>query len=193
MQAICVFCGSSAGLGEGYVARAQEVGRRIAEQGLALVYGGGSVGLMGVVANAALEAGGEVIGIIPRKLWDMEVGHRSLTSLHIVETMHDRKAMMADLSDAFLVLPGGIGTMEEFFEVWTWGQLGLHGKPVGLLNCQGYYDGLFTFLDTMVTQGFLNPKQRAMVLTGNQPEAVLKALMGFETSAVRPLVALSET
>lgn len=184
MRAICVFCGSSSGQGDGYLAMARAVGGLIARRGLTLVYGGGSIGLMGAVADAALAEGGRVVGVIPRALWEMEVGHHGLSDLHVVDSMHDRKAMMADLSDGFLVLPGGIGTMEEFFEVWTWGQLGIHAKPVGVLDCQGYYAGMFAFLDSMVEQGFLGKQQRSMVLAETDAERVLDAMSAFAAPAV---------
>ena len=140
MRAVCVFCGSSTGEDPAYAEAARDLGRLIAGNGLTLVYGGGHVGLMGVVADAALDAGGEVIGVMPKALVDREISHTSLTKLHVVHSMHERKAMMSELSDAFVALPGGNGTLEEFFEVLTWAQLGEHGKPCGLLNVAGYYD-----------------------------------------------------
>jgi len=153
---VCVFCGSSTGVRAEYAGAAAELGTLIARRGLDLVYGGGHVGLMGVAADAALRAGAEVIGVITQALKDREVAHDGLSQLHVVRTMHERKARMAELSDAFLVLPGGIGTLEELFEVYTWGQLGEHTKPVGILNTNGYYDGLISFLHTMQAEGFLN-------------------------------------
>ena len=150
MKSLCVFCGSSAGRDEAYVETARQLGRLLAERGITLVYGGGAIGLMGACAEACLAAGGKVVGIIPEHLMRMEVGSLDLTELHVVKTMHERKAMMAELSDGFIVLPGGVGTMEEFFEVWTWGQLGIHRKPFGVLNVKGYYDALFSFIATMV-------------------------------------------
>jgi uncharacterized protein (TIGR00730 family) len=149
------------------------LGRLIAESGLGLVYGGGNVGLMGIAANAALAAGGEVIGVIPEALMRMEVGHVDLTELHVVASMHERKARMADFADAFIALPGGIGTMEELFEVWTWGQLGLHPKPLGFLDVAGYYGHLHTFLDHMVAEGFLRERHRAMVAVESDAATLL--------------------
>src|SRR5687768_3375935 len=147
LQRICVFCGSSTGSNPAYRHVADGLGRAIARSGRRLVYGGGNVGLMGVVADAALADGGEVTGVIPRHLVEREVAHAGLSELRVVDSMHQRKQSMADLSDAFIVLPGGLGTLEEFFEVWTWGQLGLHRKPYGLLNVAAYFDPLLTFLD----------------------------------------------
>ncbi|HLO76698.1 MAG TPA: TIGR00730 family Rossman fold protein, partial [Magnetospirillum sp.] len=169
MRRVCVFCGSSRGTNPAYAEAAAATGRLIAQRGLGLVYGGGDVGLMGIVANAALAAGGEVIGVIPDALMRMEVGNPNLTALHVVGTMHERKAMMAELSDGFIALPGGIGTLEELFEVWTWGQLGLHPKPLGLLDVAGYYDHLHAFLDHTVAEGFLKDRHRAMVAVDADP------------------------
>ena len=147
LKSVCVFCGASPGARPIYHEAAAQLGRHIAERGLTLVYGGGAVGLMGIVANAALEAGGEVHGVIPRALREKEVGHNKLTRLDVVETMHIRKARMAELSDGFIAMSGGIGSFEEIFEIWTWSQLGIHGKPLGFLNIDGFYDALFAFLD----------------------------------------------
>ncbi len=179
MRRICVFCGSSLGLRPAYAEAARATGRLIAERGLGLVYGGGEVGLMGVLANAAMAAGGEVIGVIPEALMRMEVGHPELTALHVVDTMHERKAMMADLSDAFIALPGGIGTLEELFEVWTWGQLGIHPKPLGFLDVDGYYDHLHAFLDHSVSEGFLKDRHRAMAAVESDPAALLDRLAAY--------------
>ena len=173
---ICVFCGSRPGARAAYADAAREMGTLLAARGLGLVTGGGKVGLMGVVANAALGAGGEAIGVIPRTLVEREVGHEGMTELHVVETMHQRKAAMAALSDAFVALPGGIGTMEELFEVWTWSVLGIHAKPVGLLNVDGYYDHLLRFLDGAVTEGFFHPAHRDRLVSATTPEALLARL-----------------
>jgi len=193
MNSLCVFCGSSPGKDDVYLEAARGLGRLLAKRGITLVYGGGSVGLMGAVANATLREGGRAVGVIPKSLWDLEVGHRALSDLHIVETMHDRKAMMAELSDAFLVLPGGIGTLEEFFEIWTWGQLGIHHKPFGVLDVNGYYAGLFGFLDGMVGQGFLKPQHRAMVGVDTDPEALLDALAGYAPPKTDALLDLAKS
>jgi uncharacterized protein (TIGR00730 family) len=173
MRRVCVFCGSSMGTRPAYRDAAAALGRMLAERGLGLVYGGGNVGLMGIMADAALQAGGEVIGVIPEALTKFEVGHLDLTKLHVVGSMHERKALMAELADAFIALPGGIGTMEELFEVWTWGQLGMHPKPLGFLDVAGYYDHLHTFLDHMVAEGFLRDRHRAMVAVEEDPATLL--------------------
>lgn len=184
VRRICVFCGSSTGNDPAHAAAAEHLGRALAGHRVGLVYGGGGIGLMGTVADAALAAGGEVIGVIPRGLWELEVGHKRLSALHIVDSMHERKAMMAELSDGFIVLPGGIGTMEEFFEVWTWAQLKLHHKPVGLLNVAGYFDPLLGFLDSMVAKGFLHPDHRAMPAVEDDAERLLRALHAYEPPTV---------
>jgi uncharacterized protein (TIGR00730 family) len=184
MKRVCVFCGSSSGARAEYARAAAETGELVARRGLGLVYGGGHVGLMGVVADAALRAGGEVIGVITHALKDREVAHAGLTELHEVRTMHERKALMATLGDAFLVLPGGIGTLEEFFEVWTWGQLGEHAKPVGLVNAGGYYDGLVQFVDTMRAEGFVKAKHLDMLIVADTPAAVLDAFARYEPPTV---------
>jgi uncharacterized protein (TIGR00730 family) len=163
MKSVAVFCGSSPGFNPAYTVAAQRLGRLVAERRLTLVYGGGRVGLMGVVADAALAAGGEVIGIIPAALADKEVGHTGLTRLEIVASMHERKARMADLSDGFIALPGGIGTFEEIFEVWTWAQLGYHAKPLGFLDVADYYTRLASFIEHSVQEGFVRPAHRDMV------------------------------
>jgi len=173
MKRICVFCGSSPGLDPRYLEAARTLGRVLARRGLGLVYGGGSVGLMGAVADAALAAGGEVVGVIPQVLQIRELAHRSLTTLHVVGSMHERKALMAELSDGFLALPGGMGTLEELSEVLTWAQLGLHARPIGLLDVAGYYQPLADFFDRAVAAGFLRPAHRALLLIGHEPEALL--------------------
>lgn len=185
MNSICVFCGSSGGSRTGYADAARETGRTIADAGLTLVYGGADVGLMGLVADAALAAGGKVVGILPAALKDKEIGHNGLTELHVVGSMHERKAMMADRSDAFMALPGGAGTLEEIFEVWTWGQLGLHQKPCGLLNTGGFYDSLIRFLDHQTAEGFMKPEMRTMVQVAETP-ADLIAKFGAYTPPSTP-------
>jgi uncharacterized protein (TIGR00730 family) len=176
MRSVCVFCGSHPGNDPAYLATAREVGTLIAKRGLTLVYGGGRVGLMGALADAALEAGGEVIGVIPQLLLDQEVGHVGLSELRVVGSMSERKLLMGDLSDAFLALPGGIGTMDELFEAWTWTQLNLHRKPCALLNQRGYYDALIDFLDHSVAEGFLRPRHRAALLVGTDAGSLLQEL-----------------
>jgi uncharacterized protein (TIGR00730 family) len=179
LKRICVFCGSSAGRRPEYLQAAREMGRVLLERGLGLVYGGGNVGLMGAVADTVLAGGGEVIGIIPQALMAREVGHTALTRLHVVETMHERKAMMADLSDAFVALPGGFGTFEEFCEVLTWSQLGFHPKPCGLLNVEGYYAPLLALFDQATAEGFVPPPNRALVIEETDPARLLDRFAAF--------------
>jgi hypothetical protein len=184
MRSICVFCGSNAGARSAYVEAAREAGRTIAARGLRLVYGGASVGLMGALADSALAAGGEVVGVMPRALIEREIAHSGLTELHDVASMHERKALMADLSDGFLALPGGAGTLEELFEVWTWAQLGHHKKPVGLLNVDGYYDLLVAFAEHQERESFIRPEHRNMLIVESDPERVLDRFASY----VPPLV-----
>lgn len=180
LRSICVFCGASPGANPIYAEAAAELGRSLAKAGVTLVYGGGEVGLMGVVADAAMAAGGEVIGVIPQSLQDSEIGHKGLTRLEVVSGMHARKARMAELSDAFIALPGGLGTLEELFEVWTWGQLGYHGKPLGLLEVNGFYGKLIGFLDHLVEERFVRQQHRSMLQIRDTPEALLEALQAWE-------------
>jgi uncharacterized protein (TIGR00730 family) len=176
VKRVCVFSGSSPGADLAYRAAATDLGHRLAERGLELVYGGAHVGLMGTVADAAMEGGGRVIGVIPQPLVDREVAHPGLSDLRVVDSMHERKALMAELSDAFVALPGGVGTLEELFEVYTWNQLGLHAKPLGLFNVRGYYDGLARFLDHAVTERFVTPQHRAMLLVGEDLDELIDGL-----------------
>jgi uncharacterized protein (TIGR00730 family) len=157
------------------------------------VYGGGRVGLMGVIADEVLRLGGSVTGIIPRALWDREVGHQGLTELHVVETMHERKAMMADLAGGFIALPGGLGTIEEIFEIWTWGQLGIHAKPIGFLNVLGYYTPLMEFLDHAVDAGFVRPQHRAVAIVDDDPRALLERFSMFTPPAVEKWIDRART
>jgi uncharacterized protein (TIGR00730 family) len=173
---LCVFCGSSRGANPAYVQAAKNVGNELARRGIALVYGGGNVGLMGVVADAVLAAAGDVIGVIPEALMAKEVGHPGLPDLRVVKTMHERKALMAELSDGFIALPGGIGTFEEFFEIVTWAQLGLHAKPCALLNVNGFYDPLLHLLDHAIAERFVKPKQRDLVLVESDFSALLERM-----------------
>jgi hypothetical protein len=177
IRSVCVFCGSNAGNDPRFADAAREFGVLLAKEGIALIYGGGHVGLMGILADAVLANGGKAIGVIPRALWDREVGHRGLTELHIVETMHERKAMMASLSDAFAALPGGLGTLEEIFEVWTWAQLGIHTKPLGFLDVAGFYRPLMEFLDRGVGVGFIREQYRRMAAFDTDSAALLKKLI----------------
>lgn len=193
MERICVFCGSSVGDSVAYEEGARLLGRTLAGSGITVVYGGASVGLMGTLADAALEAGGEVIGVIPKALQEREISHGNLTDLRLVGSMHERKALMSGLSDGFIAMPGGAGTLEEFFEVWTWEQLGEHSKPCGLLNVAGYYDPMLSFLDHMVTQGFLSEEHRAMVLVERKPERLLERLSVYRPPDTPKWLSPSET
>ena len=180
LKAVCVFCGSSDGVQPEFRAAATALGTFLGEQGIDVVYGGASVGLMGAVADAALGAGGRVFGVIPRHLVDRELAHPGLTQLHVTETMHDRKALMSELSDAFAALPGGFGTLEELAEVTTWAQLGLHHKPIGLLNVAGFYDLFLQHADRMVTNGFLSFDHRRLLVTASSPPDLLAGLRAFQ-------------
>lgn len=193
MKRLCVFCGANPGLDPVYRAAAQALGRALAGEGIGLVFGGGSVGLMGAIADAALDAGGEVIGVIPQTLVDRELAHRRLADLRIVGSMHERKALMADLSDGFIALPGGVGTLEELFEVWTWAHLGLHRKPCALLDVAGFYSGLGRFLDHVETQGFLRSGVREMLLIERDPVALLTALHRYRAPVVPSQLTRAET
>ena len=174
---ICVYCGSRPGTEPAFAEAAREVGLWIAQNKGQLVYGGGHNGLMGMMADACLQAGGRVVGVIPKALVEKEWARSGCSELHVVENMHERKSLMAEHADAFLAMPGGIGTFEEFFEVWTWRQLGYHDKPVGLLNIQGYYDNLLAFLSTSVQQGFMNAEQMQLIRSGTNTELLLKSLV----------------
>jgi uncharacterized protein (TIGR00730 family) len=176
LKRICVFCGSSVGANPAYRQAAQRLGELMAERGIGLVFGGGCVGLMGVIADAVLAKGGEAIGVIPDSLVRREIGHRGVTKLHVVETMHQRKALMADLSDAFIALPGGYGTMEEFCEAVTWSQLGIQQKPCGLLNVERYWAGLLAVLDHAVDEQFVRPENAQLVIVASTPEGMLERL-----------------
>lgn len=170
---VCVFCASAAGASPEYLSAARDLGRRIAERGYGLLYGGATVGAMGAVADAALAARGEVVGVIPVVIREREIDHRGLTELHVVGTMHERKAMLSDRADAFVALPGGYGTMDEFIEIVTWAQLRIHAKPCVLVNVSGFYDGLLRFLDTCVTEGFIQAENRKLVQVARDPEEAL--------------------
>jgi uncharacterized protein (TIGR00730 family) len=190
---LCVFCGSSRGSRPEYLEAAGDFGRMLAGEGIALVYGGGSVGLMGVLADAMLAAGGHVIGVIPHSLQLKEVGHRNLTELHVVDTMHERKAQMADLADAFVALPGGLGTFEEIFEIITWAILGIHAKPCGFLNVEGYYDELIRFLDSSHAAGFIRSQHRHMIHVENDSRRLLSLFRGYEPPAIEKWIRRDET
>jgi uncharacterized protein (TIGR00730 family) len=176
LRHLCVFCGSNRGNNPAYEAAAQQLGAELASRGITLVYGGGNVGLMGILADATLHAGGKAIGVIPEALMAREVGHRGLTELHVVKTMHERKALMAELSDGFIALPGGIGTFEEFFEVLTWAQLGIHNKPCALLNVAGFFDPLLQMIEHTVAEGFLRASHRSHMVVASEIAALIEAI-----------------
>jgi len=184
MRRICVFCGSSPGSRVEYRAATEKLGAELVRRSIGLVYGGGNVGLMGVLADAVLKAGGEAVGVIPENLMAREVGHNGLTKLHVVHSMHERKALMADLSDAFIALPGGFGTLEEFCEVLTWAQLGLHAKPCGILNVLGYYSPLLAMFDHAVKERFLKQENRRLVVARESATELLRALEQWRPALV---------
>lgn len=184
MKRVCVFCGSNTGIRPAYRDVARQMGAALVQRGIGLVYGGGCVGLMGVLADAVLEYGGHVIGVIPAHLVAKELAHQGLNDLRIVETMHERKAMMADLADAFIALPGGFGTFEEFCEVLTWGQLGLHRKPCGLLNIEGFYAPLLALFDHATSEGFVRDIHRGIVLVEEEPDRLLDRLRDYQPNVV---------
>lgn len=193
IRSLCVFCGSNSGSDPIYANAARDFGVLLAKSDITIVYGGGHVGLMGVVADAVLAGGGKAIGVIPRMLWDREVGHRNLTELHIVETMHERKAMMSSLSDAFVALPGGLGTLEEIFEVWTWAQLGIHRKPLGFLDVAGFYAPLLSSLDGAVDTGFIRAQHRSMAIVDIDPASLLRRLSEYSPPVVEKWITAAET
>jgi uncharacterized protein (TIGR00730 family) len=184
MKRVCVYCGSNFGDRPSYLTAAQTLGRELAARNIGLVYGGGNVGLMGAIADAVLAAGGHVIGVIPQALADKEVAHLGLSDLRVVGSMHERKSLMAELSDAFIAMPGGLGTLEEFCEIATWTQLGFHQKACGLLNIDGFYDGLLAFLDHATTEKFIRPEHRTIVLSATEPATLLEKLETYEVPTV---------
>ncbi len=179
MKSLCVYCGSSYGAKPIYAEAARALAKEMVDRQIALVYGGGNVGLMGVIANEILRLGGKATGVIPQALMDKEVGHKELTHLHVVKDMHERKALMAELSDGFVAMPGGIGTLEELFEILTWSQLGFHQKPIGVLNVDGFYDGLIAFLQNQVAQGFVKDNQAALMMHETTAPSLLMRLQNF--------------
>ncbi|MEQ1637757.1 MAG: TIGR00730 family Rossman fold protein [Methylococcales bacterium] len=193
MQRICVYCGSSNGKSPEYTVAAKQLGAELAKRDLGLVYGGASIGIMGIIADAVLDNGGEVIGVIPQVLVNKEVCHHHLTELKIVNSMHERKALMAELADGFIALPGGLGTLEELFEILTWAQLGLHQKPCALLNVQGYYDGLITFLDQAVTEQFVKPKHRVLLLLEECPDRIIDKFIAYQAPAMDKWISREQT
>jgi uncharacterized protein (TIGR00730 family) len=186
MQRICVFCGSQLGASDLYRQAAAELGHLLVHRGYGLVYGGGHVGLMGSIADAVLQAGGEVIGVIPEAMVERELAHTGVTHLQVVPSMHARKARMAELADAFIAMPGGYGTFEELFEIITWAQLGVHRKPIGLLNVAGYFDALLTLVERAIAAGFIRPEHRQLTVAAAQPAALLDALASHQPPPVQP-------
>lgn len=193
LSSVCVFCGSNGGADPAYLAAAEAVGAGLAKRGIRIVYGGGRVGLMGALADSARAAGGEVVGVMPQALVDREIGHTGIDDLRVVDTMHERKALMVELADAFVALPGGIGTLEELFEVYTWAQLGIHAKPLALLDVAGYYEPLAAFLDHAVAQRFLRAETRAMLAVADSIEDVLETLERWRPPAMHKWIDLDET
>ncbi len=193
MKSVCVFCGSNVGSDPAFADAARALGQELVRHNITLVYGGGSVGLMGIIADAVLSLGGRAIGVIPQSLLDREVGHRSLTELHVVSTMHERKAKMSELSDGFIAMPGGLGTLEELFEVWTWAQLGIHRKPIGLLNVKGYYDSLIKFVQESIERRFVPPTNLDMVITEISASGLLHQMANYNPPIVEKWLRTSET
>jgi uncharacterized protein (TIGR00730 family) len=193
LSSICVFCGSNGGAQAAYLETAEAVGRGLAQRGVRVVYGGGKVGMMGAVADAARAAGGEVVGVIPQAIFDLEIGHTGLDDLRVVGSMHERKALMAELSDAFIALPGGVGTLEELFEVYTWAQLGIHAKPLGLIDVAGYFEPLVAFLDHAVQERFLRPETRTLLAVSESLDDLLAQLRASEPVGVHKWIDLDQT
>jgi uncharacterized protein (TIGR00730 family) len=193
LKRICVFSGSNSGAMAAYAECAQVLGRMLAARGIGVVYGGGRVGLMGTMADAVLAGGGEVIGVIPEALMIKEVGHAGVTKMHVVKSMHERKALMAELSDGFIALPGGWGTLEELFEVLTWSQLGFHDKPCGMLNAGGYYDKLLAFLDHAVAESFVRREYAGMLAVSTSPHELVERMLAYRPPAVTKWIGPSET
>lgn len=188
MKRICVFCGASTGTNPAYQDAAVDMGRTLAENGIDLVYGGGNKGLMGMIADATIDNGGRAFGVIPKALVDKEEAHTRLSEQFVVNTMHERKMMMATLSDGFIAMPGGFGTLEEFIEIITWAKLGFHQKPCALLNINQFYDGLLSYFDQLTDEGFVKPKMRDLVLTGDSPESVLLEMKNFVPLELTPIL-----
>lgn len=193
LKRISVFCGSSPGASTIYTDEAEQLGTQLAKEGITLVYGGARVGIMGTVANAALQAGGDVIGVIPKMLMTREIAHTELTELIVVNTMHERKAKMEELSDGFIALPGGPGTMEEFFEVYTWAQLGEHQKPIGMLNSNNYFDKLLTFFDHMIEEQFLKTEYQSMIIVEKDPHVLIEKFRTYEPPKLTKWINREET
>ncbi|MDD1618496.1 MAG: hypothetical protein CG438_582 [Methylococcaceae bacterium NSP1-1] len=193
INSICVYCGSSPGRIEAYGSAGCALAKSLVSRNIRLVYGGAGIGIMGMVADQVLKLGGQAIGVIPKALAHKEVAHKNLTELHVTQSMHERKMLMAELSDGFIALPGGIGTLEELFEIWTWAQLGFHNKPCGLLNVEGYYDSLIGFLDHVLAEQFVKKDHHAMLIVETNPDALLDHYINYQPPAVRHWVGKDET
>lgn len=193
IKSICVYCGSNPGRIESYTSAARTLAESLIKRNIKLVYGGASIGIMGTIADQVLKLGGQVVGVIPEALADKELTHKNLTELYVTQSMHDRKMQMAELSDGFIALPGGIGTLEELFEIWTWAQLGFHHKPCGLLNVDGYYNALIEFLDHMKTEQFVKPHHRRILIVENDPETLLDQYACYQPPVVTQWVRKNET
>ena len=193
INSLCVYCGSSAGRQERYTASALALAESLVSRNIKLVYGGASIGIMGKVADQVLKLGGQVIGVIPKALAHKEVAHQHLTELHVTQSMHERKMLMAELSDGFIALPGGIGTLEELFEIWTWAQLGFHAKPCGLLNVAGYYDDLIKFLDHVLAEQFVQPHHRAILMVEQRPEALIERYLNYQAPTLKHWLGKEDT
>ena len=193
MKNICVYCGSSIGRQEAYSSAARDLARSLVDRNLGLVYGGASVGIMGLIADTVLQLGGKAVGVIPDALVRKEIAHKNLTELHVTQSMHERKTLMAELSDGFIAMPGGIGTFEEIFEIWTWAQLGMHAKPCGLLNAAGYYDALTTFLDHAAAEQFLKPEHRSLLIVEQEPNALLDRFVSYQPPSVQKWLEAGES
>lgn len=193
INSICIYCGSSPGRLEAYGSAAHALAESLVSRNIRLVYGGAGIGIMGMVADQVLTLGGQAIGVIPKALAHKEVAHKNLTELHVTQSMHERKMLMAELADGFIALPGGIGTLEELFEIWTWAQLGFHNKPCGLLNVEGYYDWLIKFLDHVLAEQFVKQHHHAMLMVESNPDALLDRYVHYRPPAVRHWVGKEET
>lgn len=193
MKSICIYCGSNFGRQEAYANAARTLAKSLVDRNIRLVYGGASVGIMGLIADTVLHLGGQAVGVIPEALVRKEVAHKNLTELHVTQSMHERKTLMAELSDGFIAMPGGIGTLEEIFEIWTWAQLGFHTKPCGLLNIEGYFDSLTTFLDHAVAEQFIKTPHRSILLTDTNPEKLLDRLASYKPPTIQKWAEKIET
>lgn len=193
INSICVYCGSSSGRLEAYTSAAVSLAESLVKRNIKLVYGGASIGIMGMVADQVLKLGGHAIGVVPKALAHKEIAHAHLTELHLTESMHERKMLMAELSDGFIALPGGIGTLEELFEIWTWAQLGFHNKPCGLLNIEAYYDSLIQFLDHVVAEQFAKEHHRAMLMVETNPDALIERYINYQPPAMKHWIDKQET